>query len=80
MPKVGVLVMGPAGSGKTTFSQALVSHIQQIGRHAHLINLDPAAEETEIEATVDIRNLICLEEVMEELEYGPNGGLIYCFE
>ncbi|KAG4303109.1 hypothetical protein PCK1_000447 [Pneumocystis canis] len=80
MPKVGVLVMGPAGSGKTTFSQALVSHIQQIGRHAHLINLDPAAEETEIEATVDIRNLICLEEVMEELEYGPNGGLIYCFD
>ncbi|KAJ1677152.1 hypothetical protein EV182_006763 [Spiromyces aspiralis] len=29
---------------------------------------------------VDIRELITLEDVMDELEYGPNGGLIYCFE
>ncbi|KAG4304284.1 hypothetical protein PORY_002259 [Pneumocystis oryctolagi] len=81
MPKVGVLVMGPAGSGKTTFSQALVSHMQQMGRAAHLVNLDPAADVAEARATVgDIRDLICLEEVMEELEYGPNGGLVYCFD
>jgi GPN-loop GTPase len=29
---------------------------------------------------VDIRDLISLEDVMEELDMGPNGGLIYCFE
>ena len=28
----------------------------------------------------DIRELITLEDVMEELDYGPNGGLIYCLE
>jgi len=28
----------------------------------------------------DIRDLISLEDVMEELELGPNGGLVYCFE
>ena len=28
----------------------------------------------------DIRELITLEDVMEELHYGPNGGLIYCLE
>ncbi|RKO91944.1 GPN-loop GTPase, partial [Blyttiomyces helicus] len=28
----------------------------------------------------DIRNLITLEDVVEELGYGPNGGLIYCLE
>ncbi|EMR09490.1 hypothetical protein PNEG_02079 [Pneumocystis murina B123] len=80
MPRVGVLVMGPAGSGKTTFSHALVSHIQQIGRPAHLINLDPAAETSDLGVTIDIRDLISLQDVMEELEYGPNGGLVYCFD
>lgn len=29
---------------------------------------------------IDIRDLITLEDVMEELDYGPNGGLIYCLE
>ena len=28
----------------------------------------------------DIRDLISVEDVMEELGYGPNGGLIYCME
>lgn len=28
----------------------------------------------------DIRELISLEDVMEELGLGPNGGLIYCME
>lgn len=28
----------------------------------------------------DIRDLITLEDVMDELSYGPNGGLIYCLE
>jgi GPN-loop GTPase len=30
--------------------------------------------------TVDIRDLISVEDVMEELGYGPNGGLVYCME
>ncbi|KAH9331150.1 hypothetical protein KI387_003258, partial [Taxus chinensis] len=29
---------------------------------------------------VDIRDLISLEDVMEELNLGPNGGLVYCME
>lgn len=29
---------------------------------------------------VDIRELISLEDVMEELGLGPNGGLLYCME
>lgn len=29
---------------------------------------------------VDIRELISLEDVMEELKLGPNGGLMYCME
>ena len=52
----------------------------------HLFNLDPAAErfampdETVITPSIDIRDLISLDEVMEDLQLGPNGGLVYCFE
>lgn len=49
-------------------------------RRMHLFNLDPAAETFDYSPSVDIRDLISLEEVMEDLEFGPNGGLIYCFE
>ena len=44
------------------------------------MNLDPAAEEFVHEPDLDIKDLISLEDVMEEMGLGPNGGLIYCFE
>ncbi|KAK9315796.1 GPN-loop GTPase [Lipomyces starkeyi] len=80
MSRVGVMVLGPAGVGKSTFCASLLNHIQSVGRRAHLVNLDPAAEPGEYEFTVDIRDLISLEDVMEEMSFGPNGGLLYCFE
>ncbi|SCV04070.1 LANO_0G07976g1_1 [Lachancea nothofagi CBS 11611] len=80
MSRVGVLVLGPAGAGKSTFCNSIISHMQTIGRRAHIVNLDPAAEATQYEFTIDIRDLISLDDVMEELHLGPNGSLIYCFE
>ncbi|CDO94056.1 unnamed protein product [Kluyveromyces dobzhanskii CBS 2104] len=80
MSRVGVLVLGPAGAGKSTFCNAIISHMQSIGRRGHIVNLDPAAEATKYEFTIDIRDLISLEDVMEEFGLGPNGSLIYCFE
>lgn len=80
MSKFGVLVMGPAGAGKTTFCNALIQHLQTTRRSCFYVNLDPAAETFHYEPDLDIRQLITLEDVMEELGLGPNGGLIYCFE
>ncbi|KAH3665601.1 hypothetical protein OGAPHI_003789 [Ogataea philodendri] len=54
--------------------------MQSIGRTAHLVNLDPAADPTEFEFSIDIRDLISLQDVQEELHLGPNGALLYCFE
>lgn len=80
MSRVGVLVLGPAGAGKLTFCNLIITHMQLIGRRAHIVNLDPAAEPTQYEFTVDIRDLISLQDVMEEMDLGPNGALVYCFE
>ncbi|KAK3717941.1 hypothetical protein LTR37_005367 [Vermiconidia calcicola] len=78
--KYGMIVMGPAGAGKTTFCSALIQHLRNNKRSCFYINLDPAAEEFVYEPDIDIKELITLEDVMEELHLGPNGGLIYCFE
>lgn len=75
-----VMVTGPAGAGKSTFVASLITHITSLGRSAHLFNLDPAADKFEHPPSIDIRDLISLAEVMEDLELGPNGGLVYCFE
>ncbi|KAI4127806.1 MAG: hypothetical protein LQ338_003035 [Usnochroma carphineum] len=80
MSKFGALVMGPAGAGKTTFCNALIQHLRLNKRSCFYVNLDPAAEDFSYEPDLDIKELISLEDVMEEMGLGPNGGLIYCFE
>ena len=80
MSKFGVIVTGPAGAGKSTFASSLIQHLRNNKRSCYYVNLDPAAEEFVYEPDIDIRDLITLEDVMEEMHLGPNGGLIYCFE
>lgn len=78
------LVTGPAGSGKSTYCSALQQHCASLGkmrrRNVHVANLDPAAENFAYDMSFDIRDLITVEDVMEELGLGPNGALIYCME
>ncbi|MCJ1312963.1 ATP binding protein [Agyrium rufum] len=72
--------MGPAGAGKTTFCSSLIENLRNSRRSCFYINLDPAADDFAYEPDLDIKDLISLEDVMEEMSLGPNGGLIYCFE
>jgi len=76
------IVMGPAGSGKSTYCSTLVKHAEASRRRVHVINLDPAAENFDYEPTIDVRELIGLSDAMDddELKFGPNGGLVFCME
>mmetsp|Transcript_30757 Transcript_30757/g.43056 ORF Transcript_30757/g.43056 Transcript_30757/m.43056 type:complete len:308 (-) Transcript_30757:54-977(-) len=76
----GQLVIGPPGSGKSTFCAGMREFLTGIKRDVAIINLDPANHNLPYKCEVDIRDLIILNEVMEELELGPNGALIYCME
>jgi hypothetical protein len=78
--KIGQLVMGPAGSGKSTYCLEIQKHITQINHSAKIVNLDPSVENIEYPNSVDIRKLINVKEVMEEFYLGPNGALIFCME
>jgi len=73
-------VIGPPGSGKTTYCNAMAQLLNGLGRKTSLINIDPANEDVPYEADVDISDLIQLEDVMDTFKLGPNGGLIYCME
>jgi GTPase SAR1 family protein len=65
---------------QSTFCASLITHLQLNRRSAFYVNLDPAAESFEHAPDLDIKDLISLEDVMDEMQLGPNGGLIYCFE
>ncbi|XP_064327260.1 GPN-loop GTPase 2 [Phalacrocorax carbo] len=76
----GQVVIGPPGSGKTTYCHGMQEFMGRIGRKVTVVNLDPANEAMPYQCGVDIAELITLPDVMENLKLGPNGGLIYCME
>ena len=63
--------------GPQTYCQAMQEHAASERRVLNVANLDPAAENFGYDMAFDIRDLITLEDVMDELGYGPNGGLLY---
>lgn len=49
-------------------------------RDVVVVNLDPANDVTPYPCTVDIRDLVTVEDVMDAYGLGPNGALMYCME
>lgn len=74
----GQLVIGPAGSGKTTYCNGMQQYLTLTGRKTVVINLDPANESLPYDCDVDISELVSLAEVQENLKLGPNGGAEFC--
>ncbi|KAL5278200.1 GPN1 family protein [Megaselia abdita] len=70
-----VIVLGMAGSGKTTFVQKL-TQISFDKFKPYVINLDPACKETPYHANIDIRDTVNYKEVMKQYSLGPNGGIV----
>jgi hypothetical protein len=71
-----IVVLGMAGSGKTTFVQQLTSILYKQPQPPYVINLDPACLEVPYPVNVDIRDTVKYKEVMKKYELGPNGGII----
>ena len=83
----GHLVIGPPGSGKTTYCRAL-EQLTRGKRHVKVINLDPAIDVGarsrdvthddghNLQPAVCITELVTLEGVCTETKLGPNGGKI----
>ncbi|GAB0491307.1 hypothetical protein MMPV_002559 [Pyropia vietnamensis] len=81
------LVLGPPGSGKTTYCKGMAEYLRGLGRYVTgsrggglIINLDPAAPSTPYIATIDVAALVTTSAVSATHGLGPNGALIYAFE
>ncbi|KAL4457380.1 hypothetical protein ABPG75_012245 [Micractinium tetrahymenae] len=71
-----ILVIGMAGSGKTTFMQRLNAHLHATQRPGYIINLDPAVTNVPYGANVDIRDTVNYKNVMKQYSLGPNGAIL----
>ncbi|KAI5806757.1 hypothetical protein DFH27DRAFT_512066 [Peziza echinospora] len=74
------LVIGPPGSGKSTYCNGMHQFMGAIGRKCSVVNLDPANDRTGYPCALDVRGLVTLDEVMDEEGLGPNGGVVYALE
>ncbi|OAY43489.1 GPN-loop GTPase QQT2 [Manihot esculenta] len=73
---VVIIVVGMAGSGKTTFLHRLVCHTQASNVRGYVLNLDPAVMTLPFGANIDIRDTVRYKEVMKQFNLGPNGGIL----
>ncbi|XP_060077278.1 GPN-loop GTPase 1-like isoform X1 [Ylistrum balloti] len=71
-----IIVLGMAGSGKTTFVQRITAHLHARKNPPYVINLDPAVLEVPFPANIDIRDTVNYKEVMKQYSLGPNGGIV----
>lgn len=53
-----LLVLGMAGSGKTTFVHRLIAYMNEHGKRTYNLNLDPAVFEVNYPCNIDIRDSV----------------------
>jgi len=76
-----VLMLGPAGSGKSTLTAAYGEWLERIqGARVYRVNLDPAAEFIPYTPDYDVRKIVDARRVALEYGLGPNGALVKAME
>lgn len=70
-----IVVLGPAGSGKSTFVKEFSVFLRIQDYEVKCVNLDPASEPI-YEANVDVRDYVRTEEIMAHYKLGINGAML----
>ncbi|KAG2393959.1 hypothetical protein C9374_003723 [Naegleria lovaniensis] len=73
---IACIVVGMAGSGKTTLMQRINAYVYEKQHPSYIINLDPAVLDVPYGANIDIRDTVNYKEVMKQYNLGPNGGIL----
>lgn len=71
-----IIVLGTAGSGKTSLTSVLQTYLVSHQLDAIAVNLDPAVESLPYKPDVDIREYVNARDIMRKTGLGPNGALI----
>ncbi|CDJ57159.1 conserved hypothetical ATP-binding domain-containing protein, putative [Eimeria maxima] len=76
----GQIVIGPPGSGKSSYCFGMQQLLTALERQHIIVNLDPMNDLLPYECAVDVMDLIKGTDVMKKHQLGPNGAMIYCME
>ena len=76
MNRTNLIVIGMAGSGKTTLIQRLVAYLHSTKNPPYVLNLDPAVLHLPYGANIDIRDTVDYKGVMNSYGLGPNGAIL----
>lgn len=77
---ITLLIIGPAGSGKSTLTRSFGRWLEKEGIRVGYVNLDPGAEILPFTPSFDVRKMVRVEELMRKEGLGPNGALIRAAE
>lgn len=73
---INLLIIGPAGSGKTMLTHSFGKWLEEEGYVVNYVNLDPGVESIPFRPDYDIREFVKVDEIMKNESLGPNGALI----
>jgi GTPase SAR1 family protein len=71
-----LFIVGTAGCGKSTLTNAFLVWLQNQGYDAITVNLDPGADSLPYDPDVDVRDWVKLNDIMREYGLGPNGAQV----
>lgn len=71
-----VYIIGPAGAGKSSFTEAFRDWLKSQETPVSCVNLDPAVENLNYDPEVDVREYVFTREIMDKYSLGPNGAII----
>ncbi len=81
MPKLSVVFVGPAGSGKTLLTWAFGRWLErELEIAVDYVNLDPSVESLSYEPSFDSRALVRARDVVEREGLGPNAAIVRAVE
>ena len=73
---VCLIVLGMAGTGKTSFVKQLTSQLNAKNNAPYVVNLDPASKKVPYPVNIDICDTVNYKEVMRQYSLGPNGAIM----
>eukprot|EP00435_Cladocopium_sp_Y103_P072062 s28_g39.t1 len=73
---VVILMIGMAGSGKSTLMHRMVVRLGSSSSKVYTVNLDPAVKNLAYPVNIDIRDSVNYKEVMKHFGLGPNGAIM----
>jgi GPN-loop GTPase len=76
----GQLVIGPCGSGKSTYCNGMAQLMTELKRPVAIVNLDPSNDSLVYDCAVNIRDLVDSDAAAIENDLGPNGTQLYCLD